>query len=139
MLLFAFLIMLTALVTAVMHPGAIPHVPPHAAASATGSRFPCTARSSPTRRHASSIGTRQSIYQLLRDVASKGVAVVVASTDTDELVRLVDSGKAKAAFSMYPTSLEQLMAISDANEIMPPKSTWFEPKLADGLVSHMLD
>lgn len=57
---------------------------------------------------------------------------------TGELVRLVDSGKAKAAFSMYPTSLDQLMAISDANEIMPPKSTWFEPKLRDGLVSHLI-
>lgn len=57
---------------------------------------------------------------------------------TRELVRLVDSGKAMAAFSMYPTSLEQLMAISDADQIMPPKSTWFEPKLRDGLVSHLI-
>jgi uncharacterized protein (DUF1015 family) len=52
----------------------------------------------------------------------------------EELIRLVDSGKAACAFSMYPTTVEQLMAISDAGEIMPPKSTWFEPKLRSGLV-----
>ncbi|MGE0488809.1 MAG: DUF1015 domain-containing protein [Vulcanimicrobiota bacterium] len=57
---------------------------------------------------------------------------------TEELVRLVDSGKAKAAFSMYATSLDQLMQISDADEIMPPKSTWFEPKLRDGVVNHSI-
>ncbi|MBI3927657.1 MAG: DUF1015 domain-containing protein [Armatimonadetes bacterium] len=57
---------------------------------------------------------------------------------TDELVRLVDSGRWAVAFSMAATTLEQLMAISDAGEIMPPKSTWFEPKLRDGLVSHIL-
>ena len=49
---------------------------------------------------------------------------------------LVDSGRAAAAFSMFPVSLAELMAVSDANEIMPPKSTWFEPKLRDGLVIH---
>ena len=57
---------------------------------------------------------------------------------TEELVRVVDSGKAKAAFSMYATSLDQLMEISDADEIMPPKSTWFEPKLRDGVVNHSI-
>ncbi len=55
----------------------------------------------------------------------------------EELERLVDGGGWKVAFSMYPTSLEQLMAISDAGEIMPPKSTWFEPKLRSGLVLHL--
>jgi uncharacterized protein (DUF1015 family) len=54
----------------------------------------------------------------------------------EELKRLVDSGKFDTAFSLYPVSLEQLMAVSDANEIMPPKSTWFEPKLRDGLLIH---
>ena len=53
-----------------------------------------------------------------------------------ELVKLVDSGKAAVAFSMYPTTVEQLMAIADANQIMPPKSTWFEPKLRSGLFIH---
>ena len=43
------------------------------------------------------------------------------------------------AFSLYPTSVDQLIAVADANEIMPPKTTWFEPKLADGIVSLMLD
>jgi uncharacterized protein (DUF1015 family) len=43
------------------------------------------------------------------------------------------------AFSLNPTSLSDLMAVADAGKIMPPKSTWFEPKLADGLVSHVLD
>jgi len=56
-----------------------------------------------------------------------------------ELEKRVDSGEMKVAFSMFPTSMEDLMAVADANEVMPPKSTWFEPKLADGLVSHVLD
>ena len=56
-----------------------------------------------------------------------------------ELEKRVDSGEMQVAFALYPTSLAQLMDVADANEIMPPKSTWFEPKLADGLVSHVLD
>jgi uncharacterized protein (DUF1015 family) len=44
-----------------------------------------------------------------------------------------------AAFSLFPTSMADLMAVADAGQVMPPKSTWFEPKLADGLVSHVLD
>lgn len=55
---------------------------------------------------------------------------------TAELERLVDSGKFAVAFSMYPTTVAQLMAIADAGEIMPPKSTWFEPKLRSGLFIH---
>ena len=55
------------------------------------------------------------------------------------LEKRVDSGEMAAAFSLYPTSMEALMAVADANEVMPPKSTWFEPKLADGLISHVLD
>ncbi|HAR67734.1 MAG TPA: DUF1015 domain-containing protein, partial [Lentisphaeria bacterium] len=55
---------------------------------------------------------------------------------TDRLVNHVESGRAAVAFSMYPVSVEQLMAIADCGEIMPPKSTWFEPKLRDGLVLH---
>jgi uncharacterized protein (DUF1015 family) len=56
-----------------------------------------------------------------------------------ELERRVDSGEMAAAFSLYPTRMEDLMTVADAGQIMPPKSTWFEPKLADGLVSHLLD
>jgi uncharacterized protein (DUF1015 family) len=56
-----------------------------------------------------------------------------------ELEKRVDSGETQVAFSLYPTRMADLMAVADANEVMPPKSTWFEPKLADGLVSHVLD
>jgi uncharacterized protein (DUF1015 family) len=56
-----------------------------------------------------------------------------------ELERRVASGRDAAAFAMRPTRMEQLMAVADANRLMPPKSTWFEPKLADGLLSHVLD
>ncbi|HKM88119.1 MAG TPA: DUF1015 domain-containing protein [Xanthobacteraceae bacterium] len=56
-----------------------------------------------------------------------------------ELERLVSSGKMAAAFALYPTQMRDLMAVADAGAIMPPKSTWFEPKLADGMVSHVLD
>ena len=56
-----------------------------------------------------------------------------------ELQARVDSGECVAAFAMYPTSLDELMDIADANGIMPPKSTWFEPKLRDGLLVHLLD
>lgn len=55
---------------------------------------------------------------------------------TDELEKLVNSGKFAVAFSMYPTTTDQLMAIADAGQIMPPKSTWFEPKLRSGLFVH---
>jgi uncharacterized protein (DUF1015 family) len=57
---------------------------------------------------------------------------------TQELERLVDSGRFAVAFSLYPTTIDELMEISDAGEIMPPKSTWFEPKLRDGLLSHII-
>jgi uncharacterized protein (DUF1015 family) len=57
---------------------------------------------------------------------------------TSELERLVNSGAAAVAFSMYPVSVKDLMRVSDAGEIMPPKSTWFEPKLRDGLLSHLI-
>lgn len=56
-----------------------------------------------------------------------------------ELEKRVDSGEMAVAFALYPTSIEQLMAIADAGAIMPPKSTWFEPKLRSGLLVHALD
>ncbi len=55
-----------------------------------------------------------------------------------ELEKRVDSGEMAVAFSLFPTPMDALMAVADAGEVMPPKSTWFEPKLADGLVSHLL-
>ncbi len=58
---------------------------------------------------------------------------------TAELERRVDSGEMAIAFSLHPTSLEQLMAVADAGQVMPPKSTWFEPKLRSGLFVHELE
>jgi uncharacterized protein (DUF1015 family) len=58
---------------------------------------------------------------------------------TAELQRLVDSGRGAVAFAMYPVTVGEMMAIADADRIMPPKSTWFEPKLRSGLLVHTLD
>jgi len=55
-----------------------------------------------------------------------------------ELVKRVDSGEYKVAFALYPVTIQQLFDIADSGNVMPPKSTWFEPKLRDGLVSHLL-
>jgi len=55
-----------------------------------------------------------------------------------ELVRLVDSGQYEMAFSLYPTSIQQLLSVADAGKVMPPKSTWFEPKLRSGMVVNLL-
>ncbi|MFW5835686.1 MAG: DUF1015 domain-containing protein, partial [bacterium] len=57
----------------------------------------------------------------------------------EELKKRVDSGEMKAAFALYPVSMKQLMDIADTGNIMPPKTTWFEPKLRSGLVVHLLD
>lgn len=57
----------------------------------------------------------------------------------EELVRLVEEGEQRVAFAMYPTSMEELLAVADSGRLMPPKSTWFEPKLRSGLFIHMLD
>ena len=57
----------------------------------------------------------------------------------EELERRVDSGECRAAFAMYPTSIEELFAVADRGLLMPPKSTWFEPKLLSGLFIHRLD
>ena len=67
---------------------------------------------------------------------SKRIDFIGGIRGTKELERLVKEGKAVVAFSMYPTTVPQLMDIADAGQIMPPKSTWFEPKLRDGLVTH---
>ena len=70
---------------------------------------------------------------------SERIKFVGGIRGTGELARLVDAGKAAAAFAMFPVTLDQLMALADAGEIMPPKATWFEPKLRSGLVIHLLD
>jgi uncharacterized protein (DUF1015 family) len=69
---------------------------------------------------------------------SKRIDFIGGIRGTAELETLVDSGKAAVAFSMCPVTLDDLMNISDAGEVMPPKSTWFEPKLRDGLVVHLI-
>lgn len=75
----------------------------------------------------------------IKDVRTdKRIDFVGGIRGTDQLVKLVDSGKSAVAFSMYPVTVDELIAVSDANEIMPPKSTWFEPKLRDGLLSHLI-
>jgi uncharacterized protein (DUF1015 family) len=69
---------------------------------------------------------------------SKKINFVGGIRGTAELERLVNSGEYACAFSMFPTSIEDLMTIADGGGIMPPKSTWFEPKLRDAMFSHMI-
>jgi len=69
----------------------------------------------------------------------KRIDFVGGARGLSELERRVVSGEMAVAFALYPTRMTDLMAVADAGEIMPPKSTWFEPKLADGMVSHVLD
>jgi uncharacterized protein (DUF1015 family) len=69
---------------------------------------------------------------------SKRINFVGGIRGTAELEKLVNSGDYAGAFSMFPTSIEDLMAIADAGGIMPPKSTWFEPKLRDAMFCHMI-
>jgi uncharacterized protein (DUF1015 family) len=68
----------------------------------------------------------------------KRIDFVGGARGTGQLESLVSSGRAAVAFSMYPVSVADLMQISDSGGIMPPKSTWFEPKLRDGLLSHVI-
>jgi uncharacterized protein (DUF1015 family) len=73
------------------------------------------------------------------DVRSdKRIDFVGGARGTSELEKIVKSGKAAVAFSLHPVSVNDLMTIADAGGIMPPKSTWFEPKLRDGLLSHVI-
>ncbi|HNT42606.1 MAG TPA: DUF1015 family protein [Tenuifilaceae bacterium] len=70
---------------------------------------------------------------------SKRIDFVGGIRGLDELKRRVDSGEMKVAFALYPVSMKQLITIADTGNIMPPKTTWFEPKLRSGLVIHSLD
>lgn len=75
----------------------------------------------------------------IKDVRSdKRIDFVGGLRGTKELERLVNEGKAAVAFSLHATTVEDLLRVSDAGEIMPPKSTWFEPKLRDGLLIHRI-
>ena len=69
----------------------------------------------------------------------KRIDFVGGARGLEELEARVRSGEMAIAFALFPTSMDELMAVAEANEVMPPKSTWFEPKLADGMVSHILD
>jgi len=69
---------------------------------------------------------------------SKRIGFVGGIRGTAELEKLVDSGEYACAFSMFPTGMYDLMTVADLDDIMPPKSTWFEPKLRDGMFCHMI-
>ena len=68
----------------------------------------------------------------------KRIDFVGGKRGLEELERRVESGEMEAAFALYPTQMEDLVAVAEAGQVMPPKSTWFEPKLADGIVSYPL-
>jgi uncharacterized protein (DUF1015 family) len=70
---------------------------------------------------------------------SKRIDFVGGIRGLGELKKRVDSGEMKVAFALYPVSMDQLIRIADSGNIMPPKTTWFEPKLRSGLVIHLLD
>ena len=73
----------------------------------------------------------------IKDVRTdKRIDFVGGIRGTEELVRLVGDGRAAVAFALYPTSIDDLIRVSDAGSVMPPKSTWFEPKLRDGILIH---
>jgi len=75
----------------------------------------------------------------IKDIRTdKRIDFVGGLRGTKELERLVNEGKAAVAFSLHPTTVDELLMVSDANQIMPPKSTWFEPKLRDGLLIHSI-
>jgi uncharacterized protein (DUF1015 family) len=86
---------------------------------------------------------------LSNNILSKLLAIVDQRTDKridfvggirglGELEKRVDSGEMQMAISLYPVTIDQLFNIADAGEVMPPKSTWFEPKLRDGLLTHLI-
>ena len=79
------------------------------------------------------------IFGITDPRVDKRIDFVGGGRGLGELERLVASGAAAVAFALYPTQMDDLMAVADAGAIMPPKSTWFEPKLADGMVNHVLD
>jgi uncharacterized protein (DUF1015 family) len=79
------------------------------------------------------------VFGIVDQRTDKRIDFVGGGRGLGELERRVASGEMQAAFSLYPTQMTDLMAVADAGLIMPPKSTWFEPKLADGMVSHVLD
>jgi len=78
----------------------------------------------------------QAYFDISNPRTDKNISFIGGIRGTAELERLVDSGKAQLGFSMYPTSIQELVDVSDAGQLMPPKCTWFEPKLRSGLLIH---
>lgn len=78
------------------------------------------------------------IFGIADQRTDKRIDFVGGIRGLEELEKRVDSGEMKIAFSLYPVSIEQLFDISDSGNVMPPKSTWFEPKLRDGLLTHLI-
>ena len=81
----------------------------------------------------------EDIFEIMDIRTDKRIDFVGGIRGTEELEKLVDSGDWKLAFSMYPTQMTDLLDVADAKKIMPPKSTWFEPKLLSGLFLHDLE
>jgi uncharacterized protein (DUF1015 family) len=79
------------------------------------------------------------LFGIVDQRTDKRIDFVGGARGLEGLEARVRSGEMAAAFALYPTQMTDLMAVADAGKIMPPKSTWFEPKLADGMVSHVLD
>jgi uncharacterized protein (DUF1015 family) len=79
------------------------------------------------------------LFRITDPRTDKRIDFVGGGRGLAELARRVASGEMAVAFALYPTQMVDLMAVADAGGIMPPKSTWFEPKLADGMVNHVLD
>ncbi|MBU3715043.1 MAG: DUF1015 domain-containing protein, partial [Ferruginibacter sp.] len=78
------------------------------------------------------------LLQIKDQRTDKRIDFVGGIRGLSELEKRVDSGEMKIAVSLYPVSIEQLFAVADAGNVMPPKSTWFEPKLRDGLLTHLI-
>lgn len=78
------------------------------------------------------------IFGIADQRTDKRIDFVGGIRGLEELEKRVDSGEMKIAFSLFPVSIEQLFDISDSGNVMPPKSTWFEPKLRDGLLTHLI-
>ena len=81
-------------------------------------------------------GVLEPVFGIQNPRTDENISFVGGIRGTKELEKLVDSGKAELAISMYPTSIQELLDVSDQGELMPPKSTWFEPKIKSGFIVH---
>ena len=101
--------------------------------------IPPTIRSGGCRSRCSTRNVIEPLFGITDQRTDKRIDFVGGGRGLGELERRVSSGEMAVAFALYPTQMDDLMAVADAGGIMPPKSTWFEPKLADGMVNHVLD